>query len=213
MPKLPALFLAISLQLALLARPPIAFAPYLIDGTFGERQHRYGIKRAARQAEADRAEQALQERRIFALRRHYALLIPPRFQLFVLNIQRQFQKEIPYHILYNLVWVESGWQERIISKPNSNGSRDFGLGQLNENNLAYFRQVYFTGRGRFNALNGYHNLEVAMRHLEELYRILGDWELAVRAYNCGLWRVRNQATPETTRRYAKIITAAPHLTY
>ena len=86
-----------------------------------------------------------------------------------------------------LAMTESGFETSIISKPNRDGSRDFGLYQINEKNLAklgltnqsvmdpceasraaatWFSifSVYNTGNSRDGFLNGYVQRVVANRH-------------------------------------------------
>lgn len=196
---------ALIFETAYMRNPAILHAPHLYDGRAFEMKLISEKELARIRKEKEQLHILIEKAKYEKHRKYLARKIPQKYQSFVFKMQVQLKHDIPYSILYNLILNESGWQETIISKPNRNGSRDVGLGQLNEANLPYFEKVYYTGRQKFNPYNGFHNLEITMKYLSNLYRDLRSWKLAVQAYNCGYRTVLLGKVPESTLRYSRRI--------
>lgn len=123
---------------------------------------------------------------------------------------RNNQNIVPLEIIYNLIYHESGWKEDIVSKPNRNGTKDFGLGQLNSQYLQLFIDKYAKDKKDiFNVFDGNHNLQVAIRlleynvsyYLEKGYEQEEALSLGIMAYNCGRGAVNSGRIPKSTVYY------------
>jgi soluble lytic murein transglycosylase-like protein len=112
---------------------------------------------------------------------------------------------VPEYLVARLVQAESEWNEKCVGGPNDNGTYDYGLCQINGDNLRDFPKQYYRGREPFDVMNPYHNLEVAIRHLADLYRGHGNWYDTVVAYNAGSGSVWSGRVPRSTLAYAKKI--------
>lgn len=129
--------------------------------------------------------------------------IPVKYRGYVSELC--FQYNVPVGLLYNVVYHESRWKDHVISKRNTNGSRDIGLMQLNSDYLEYYVAKFFSGN-KFNPLNGFHSLEVGVKYLADLHnRLKGDWYKVAIAYNYGIGRVHHKRIPANVKVYAKRI--------
>ena len=113
--------------------------------------------------------------------------------------------DVPIHLVLHLVQVESEWNPTCVGPINSNGSRDFGLGQINSDNIASFSKQYYSGKEPFDVFNPIHNLEVTVRYLRDLYITHSSWSDAVCAYNAGSYSVFSGRIPKSTQLYVKSI--------
>jgi len=103
----------------------------------------------------------------------------------------------------SVIYVESQWHVEAVSKANYNGTKDYGLMQLNSQYIPIFVSEYHIYAERFNWRNPYHNVAVGVSLLRDLYLEFGDWEKAVMAYNCGPWSVWDGKVPKSTVIYAR----------
>lgn len=94
-------------------------------------------------------------------------------------------------ILAKIIEVESGWNENAIGAENFDGSRDYGMAQLNSLYHDYFRNTYWHRGEKFNVMNGHHSLYIAAEQLQMLYTRLGNEDDMIRAYNIGIGSVIN----------------------
>ena len=132
-------------------------------------------------------------------------------------IQRIFDEEgVPRELIY-LALVESGFQPRAVSRKRAAGLWQFM--RLRGREYGLRRNRYYDDR-----LDPEKATRAAARHLRDLYERLGDWYLAMAAYNAGPSRVqrgvrrtgyadfwelsRRRVLPRQTRRYVPLILAA-----
>lgn len=106
-------------------------------------------------------------------------------------------------ILARIIEVESNWTESAIGSQNFNGSRDYGMAQLNSKYHDYFEESYWRSSEEFNIMNGHHSLYIAAEQLEMLYNRLGSEERAIMAYNIGIGSVLNGWRTVSGQRYLK----------
>ena len=84
---------------------------------------------------------------------------------------------IPYNILFAHCWAESRFKINAKNVSNKNGSRDYGLFQLNNRSFPQYSETYL-----MNPLN---NSRIAGGILRENFEKYHSWEEAILAYNCG----------------------------
>lgn len=107
----------------------------------------------------------------------------------------------PIDALARVIEAESGFNPRCVGV-NRNGTRDYGIAQLNSEYLEYFALHYNSGYiiDPFDAETG---IIIAARYLSALYAETGNMRQAVAAYNCGLSRVRSGVLPMITEDYLR----------
>jgi len=86
----------------------------------------------------------------------------------------------PVWLACRLFAHESGWKPWIVGRENDNGTRDYGLAQLNSAYLEHFR-VYNDGL-RVDPLDPEHAIRVGIRYLGALHAQCGSWREAVHRY-------------------------------
>ncbi len=109
---------------------------------------------------------------------------------------------VPEYIMARLITYESGWNPKHINK-NKNGTKDFGLCQLNSAGLYDLARWHNKGVA-FDPMDWKENLRIGTKHLRYLYQETGSWWSAVAAYNMGMfgfseWVAGRRKLPETTR--------------
>jgi soluble lytic murein transglycosylase-like protein len=87
---------------------------------------------------------------------------------------------VPVWLACRLFYWESGWRPGIIGRENDNGTRDYGLAQLNSAYLESF-SIYNDGK-TVDPFNPEHAIRVGIRYLAALYAEHGTWREAVRKY-------------------------------
>lgn len=93
--------------------------------------------------------------------------------------------EVPLDVAYAVAIVESNF-EMVISRPNSNGTYDIGIFQLNSAFVDWFEEALWYEKKSFDPYNAENNIEMGVIYLKHLYKQTGSWDLAIRAYNTGL---------------------------
>ena len=83
--------------------------------------------------------------------------------------------DIPITLLMALIEVESNFNPRAVNKHNGDGSRDYGLMQLNSDTFAEY--------SRDELLDVDNNLLLGCSYLRGLYDKYGNWYMAVYRYN------------------------------
>ena len=132
---------------------------------------------------------------------HYLSLVPDYLR--ETTLKYSYEYDIPIPILVRLIYHESRWNPNAISPSNRNGTRDYGLAQINGPNINWFATAFYNGVEPFDPMNPYHAIQACARHLRYLNDIfLGDWKKAVKAYNCGIGSVQRNKIPYSTRLYA-----------
>lgn len=116
-----------------------------------------------------------------------------------LNVEYQ----IPLYSLLRLIEIESGYNPNKTSR-NRNGTFDYGLMQLNSKYIPDYEWRYNQGK-KIKRFNPVVSLRVGMKKLHHLYTILGEWEGAFAAYNCGLSRYNTGKLPLSTQQYLEYI--------
>lgn len=129
--------------------------------------------------------------------------IPKKYRGFVIDLCEKYN--VPLLLLYRLVYHESRWNRYAVSRYNNNGTRDYGIAQLNSACIRGFIRAFYRGKETFNVYNPKHSLEIAVKLLNTHYRTFKNWYFAVCAYNAGANSVRYRRIPTSTRIYAKRI--------
>lgn len=89
---------------------------------------------------------------------------------------------VPLAVVMGVITVESNWRPNLVHR-NWDGSRDYGLMQINERTLPYLAAV--TGTPPDAVLDPLHNVTMGVYHLGYLQEKYGDWHHALTAYNRG----------------------------
>jgi soluble lytic murein transglycosylase-like protein len=127
-----------------------------------------------------------------------------RVEIFLTAYIASVQYQIPPHYLTRLIERESNWDHTMVSS-NSNGTKDYGLMQLNDKYYDEFKWRYNHGKD-FDPLNIRDSIRIGCKHLSTMFKHTGTWEKAFSAYNAGLSRVRRNDIPTSTKKYVKYIT-------
>jgi len=93
----------------------------------------------------------------------------------------------------------------IVSVPNGNGSRDYGVFQLNGDYIASFVKDYWDKDWEFDWSNPYDNVYLACRHIKYLSNIsrVTTWWAVALCYNAGYSRlVGPRGPPKSAVEYA-----------
>lgn len=95
---------------------------------------------------------------------------------------------------------ESSFNPNAVSKPNANGTVDYGLFQINSSNLASF--------GVSNPLDPTQNINAGVTYLGQLLtQYNGDQSKALAAYNAGPGAVASGNIPSSTQSYVAAVLA------
>lgn len=138
-----------------------------------------------------------------AIELHYYNMIPAEYRLHVKELNKSL--DIPYTVIYNLVYSESRWYYHAIHY-NKDGSIDKGIMQLNSWYVDLFVKDYYHGKEPFDVYNPYDSLQVGLSYLKELYTATGDWYLAICAYKAGLRHVERDTVPDWVQKISEQIT-------
>ena len=98
----------------------------------------------------------------------------------------------------------------VVSRMNSNGTRDFGLWQLNSRYLwSDFVPRFWHFQERFDWSNPFHSTYIAVRHIGWLYKVFRNEPfyrsrafVVILAYNCGFYAVQTGNVPLASANYA-----------
>ena len=122
-----------------------------------------------------------------------------------------FDYDVPLRVMEAILTLENPTADPMaISDFNKNGTRDLGLFQLNDGYLySDFISRYWHGREAFQWDNPFHNIYIAVRHVEYLYTLFAEqptpqsraFSVAL-AYNCGYGAVVSNKVPAITADYA-----------
>ena len=100
--------------------------------------------------------------------------------------------EVPVHVAFAIAWQESQFNPNAVSPRNNNGSRDWGLFQINDGYRNWTREDF---------LDIEKNVEEGIKHFKWCYDQSGDIIAALQAYNAGMSRVVNGTVPDRTMDY------------
>lgn len=114
----------------------------------------------------------------------------------VIIIKKAIEMKVPVNIAFSLVWQESKFVVNEISPKNRNGSRDWGLFQLNDTYYKWNRREFF---------NIKKNVTAGVTHLEYCLDEMGEMPLALAAYNVGVYGLRTNGMPISTKKHVNII--------
>ena len=114
------------------------------------------------------------------------------------------ESDVPIEYATRLIAYESGWNPKFINK-NSNGTKDYGLAQLNSSGLWNLQQWHNDGKP-FDPMNWKDNLRIGIKHMRFLYDRNGQsWWASIACYNMGErafreWCDGKRPLPEGTQR-------------
>jgi len=111
-------------------------------------------------------------------------------------IENSIKYDIPIHISFAIAWHESRFNPTAVSPPNRDGSRDWGLFQLNDSYRNWTQNQFFDIPT---------NVEEGIRHYRWCLDQTGDIIPALQAYNAGLSRVLQNRAPKSTLQYVENI--------
>ena len=112
-------------------------------------------------------------------------------------IDESIEKKVPVHLAFSLAWRESAFDPAAVSAPNTYGTRDWGLFQLNDGvRKDWSREDFF---------NIDKNTQSALRYLNKCIEIMGSREMGIAAYNVGVTGVRTRGVPAKTVKYIQAI--------
>jgi soluble lytic murein transglycosylase-like protein len=115
---------------------------------------------------------------------------------------------VPLWLACRLVNRENpGWNPGAVSSRNADGSRDYGLTQINSDNVRHFADWYRHGK-MFNPFIARDSIDMGLAHLAWLRGELGSWTNAVLAYNGGERCVKSGKIKQKVIDYAKDIMGA-----
>ena len=114
----------------------------------------------------------------------------------VVIIQEAMERQIPVNVAFSLAWRESQFNTFNVSPKNRNGSRDWGLFQLNDTYYKWSRDEFFDIEK---------NVAAGVAHLEYCLDEMEDIQLALAAYNAGVHGVRTYGIPASTERHVNVI--------
>ena len=132
----------------------------------------------------------------------YRVYVPKEYRLLINTLNMEYG--IPPWILPRMIKKESEWKVKAVSKKNDNGSIDYGLMQLNSNNLEEFTWR-FNDFKEIDYFDPVTNITIGAKYLAHLYKQFGTWEEAIMAYNCGPTKVRKNKIPPSTKVYVNEI--------
>jgi soluble lytic murein transglycosylase-like protein len=142
--------------------------------------------------------------------------IPPAwFNKDLLNyISKECKKNnVPVLLVHKLIEQESQWHS---NSPSPNYDRhhnllsiDYGLMQINSDNLERFAHAYkepWRSEKSYNPMhNSWDNVHFGICYLRDLYLQFGNWKDAVAAYNGGTKRVKNNTLKKSTQEYVNTV--------
>ena len=109
---------------------------------------------------------------------------------------------VPPSVALAVAQQESGFNPNAVSQPNSNGTQDYGVFQINSSNLA---SLGLTS----NPLDPEANINAGVNLLAQyLTQYGGNVQTALWAYNAGPGDVSNGVLPASTSSYIAAVTAA-----
>jgi len=97
--------------------------------------------------------------------------------------------DVPFEIVISIAIVESNFRN-VRSPINSNGTFDVGIMQLNDRYADWFEKAFWYKDRSFDIWDAEDNIEMGILYLKHLYKQTGNWDLAVRAYNTGLYGLK-----------------------
>jgi len=104
-------------------------------------------------------------------------------------LDKALTKGVPVNTIFAVAWKESKFNPKSVSKKNTNGSRDWGLFQLNDGVYKWTREDF---------LNVSKNTDTAMDHLLYCLKETSDMGSALAAYNAGVHRILTRGAPSST---------------
>jgi hypothetical protein len=113
-----------------------------------------------------------------------------------LIIQQCLIQKVPVNVAFALAWNESKFYYKAVSAINRNGSRDWGLFQLND-------YVYKWKVSDFFNINK--NITAGVSHLKQCLENNTNVQMALTEYNAGMRTIINNNIPNSTREYVKNI--------
>jgi len=116
---------------------------------------------------------------------------PERFRLMLARIS--YETKVPVIVLCAVASAESDWRPDAVGKANRDGTRDYGLFQLNANTIPVLKKAYWDRKEKFNWRDPEHSMYLGACYLAENYALFGSWSKAIMAYNAGPGSV--QANP------------------
>ena len=108
------------------------------------------------------------------------------------------ESELPVGFFARLIWFESSFRQRLVSRAGAQG-------------VAQFMPKVAEERGLEDPFDPLTALPASARFLRDHYRYFGNWGLAAAAYNAGArrieeWIARRGPMPDETRNYVRNIT-------
>lgn len=137
---------------------------------------------------------------VFAVAEEYSISA----DLAYIIVQEAQEHGIPVRLLCTLIYAESQFCIHARSRQNANGTRDYGLMQLNSANYEHFKVVYMDERD-YNILSPQANVHIGASYLADMYKIFGNWTQSLAAYNAGMYAAYCMRVPKSTVKYVRYI--------
>jgi hypothetical protein len=98
-------------------------------------------------------------------------------EITILIVNNALSNNIPINIFFGIAYCESRFIPEAVGKKNNDGSKDYGLFQLNSNVYSKYEKKYL--------MRPVNNIRLAASHLLNNYEKYNNWYEGIMAYNGG----------------------------
>jgi len=113
-------------------------------------------------------------------------------QITTIILSEALKQDVPIMLAFALAWGESKFNPTAKSGLNTNGSRDWGLFQLND-------KIYKWSKADFFNINK--NTATGIKHLAECISKTENAYLGLASYNAGIYRIKTGSIPQSTNNH------------